>query len=96
MHGKSGEQVFEYRLSTAGKTLSICTLNLINPPDNSTGLFLFNGVPRGAFLAQSILWRSGDPVTGRVHDLVFEMGNQKKWGIPVGCLISGIPVVMHD
>jgi len=41
------------------KIPSMCTRNLKNPPDNSTGLFLFNGVPRGAFLAHSTLWRPG-------------------------------------
>ena len=76
----AGGQGNTHRMSPAGKTLSICTLNLINPPDNSTGLVLFNGGPRGAFLAQSILWRSGDPVTGCVHDLVFEMWKPEKMG----------------
>jgi hypothetical protein len=64
------------------------------PPEYRTGLFLFNGIPSGTFLAHSILWISGDPVTRCVHDLVFETGNLKKWGIPVGCLISGGPVVI--
>ena len=80
MSRNAGEQGNTRRMSTAGKIPSICTRNLINPPDNSTGLYLFNGVPSGAFLAQSILWRSGDPVTGCVHDLVFEIGKPEKMG----------------
>ena len=76
-------------MSTAGKIPSICTRNLKSPLNNGTRLFLFNGVPSGAFLAYNILWRSGYPVTGCVHDLVFEMGNLKKWGIPVGWSFPG-------
>jgi len=67
-------------MSTAGKKPLICTRNLKKHPEYSTRLFLFNGVPSGAFLAQSILWRSGDPVTGCVHDLVFEIGKPEKMG----------------
>jgi hypothetical protein len=57
---------------------------LKKPPEYGTGLFLFNGVTSGAFLAQGILWRSWYPGTGCCHDLVFEMGNLKKWGIRLG------------
>jgi hypothetical protein len=60
-----------------------------NLPNNSTRLFLFNGVPREAFLAYTILWRSGDPVTGCIHDLVFKIGYLKEWGIPVGWSFPG-------
>jgi hypothetical protein len=83
-------------MSTSGKKSSICTRNLKKPPEYSTRLFLFSGVPSGSFFAQGILWMSEYPVTGCVHDIVFEMGNLGKMGIPVGCLTSGGPVVMHD
>jgi hypothetical protein len=58
--------------------------------------FLFNGVPSGTFLSPVILWISADPVTRCVHDLIFEIGNLKKWRIPVCCQVSEGPVVMHD
>ena len=80
----AGEQGKEHTLSTAGKIPSICTINLKTQPDNSTRIFLFNGFPRGAFLAYKILWGSGNPLTGCNYDLVVERGNLKKWGIPVG------------
>jgi hypothetical protein len=66
-------------MSTAGKIPSICTGNMKNPPNNSTKLFLFNGVPWRAFSAHSILWKSGYSVTGCVHDLVFEIGKPEKF-----------------
>jgi len=75
-------------MSTARKIPSICTRNLINPSNNSTGLSLFNGFPRGAFLAHSILWRSGDPVTRCIHDLVFEIGKPEKMGNNDGLILS--------
>jgi hypothetical protein len=71
-------------MSTARKIPPMCARNLKKPTKYSTGLFLFNGVPSGAFLAQGILWVSGYPVTGCCHALVFEIENLKKWGIPVG------------
>jgi hypothetical protein len=39
---------------------------------------------KARFFASSILCPRYDPVTGCVHDLVFEIENLKKWGIPVG------------
>jgi hypothetical protein len=75
-------------MSTARKIPSMCARNLKKPTIYSTVLFLFNGVPSGAFLAQGILQVSGYPVTGCVHDLVFEIGNLKKMGNARGLILS--------
>jgi hypothetical protein len=65
-------------------------------PDYGTRLFLFNGVPTGAFFAHSILWMSGYPVTRCIHDLVFEIENLKNWRIPVGWFLPGHTLPRRD
>ena len=89
IHGNTGEQGNEHSMSTAGKIPSICTRNLINPPDNSTGLFLFNGVPRGGhFLDRVSYGGQGILSPDASMTLVFGSETQKKWGIPAACFLK--------
>jgi hypothetical protein len=82
------DMVMPVSMSTARKIPSMCARNLIKATKYSTGLFLFNGVPSGAFLAQSILWVSGYPGTGCCHNRVLEIGNMKKMGNTRGLIFS--------